>query len=72
MLGENSLMIKGQTLSFSRKLNSGCWKKETQTNFNTNNVHHNCQSAFDNDMQTHKFLTQLLIDHILHSHKIIM
>ena len=27
MLGENSFMIKGQTLSFKRKLNSGCWKK---------------------------------------------
>ena len=71
MLGENSLMINGQTLSFSRKLNSGCWKKETQTNFNKKNVHHKCQSAFDNDMWTPKLLTQLLIDRILHSHQII-
>ena len=27
-LGENSLMIRGQTRSFSRKLNSRCWKEQ--------------------------------------------
>ena len=31
MLGENSFMIKGQTLSFKRKLNSGCWKKKDKS-----------------------------------------
>ena len=33
MLGENNLIIRGHTLSFRRKLNSGCWreKKQSQT-----------------------------------------
>ena len=32
MLGENNLIIRGHTLSFRRKLNSGCWRQKTEPN----------------------------------------
>lgn len=31
ILGENNLIIRGHTLSFRRKLNSGCWRKKKQS-----------------------------------------